>query len=262
MPLKQTSNAHKDIQATKVISFHSIKGGTGKTSLAVITANELIKREKKVLLIDSDTANHSLSFYYSYGLNLSMEDISSKNIFKVFAGEALKDNIIRVNAFAGLVHADIRLADFRSIATIRRLKKAIELNAISYDYIIIDTAPTFDNITANILYASQVLVTPVVIDTFNFQSLKYMISKIKELELTELDINFVFNQYVKEKITLKMKSLFEQDQELNPFISPKMISKRTAIKQCINDRNYDITKYRGVESYQEIKDLLKWLKLI
>ena len=47
---------------TTVISFTSIKGGTGKTHIAILLAKALAAAGKKVLLIDSDLNNSLSSF--------------------------------------------------------------------------------------------------------------------------------------------------------------------------------------------------------
>ena len=46
-----------------VVSFSSIKGGTGKTSLCIHVANYCAAAGYRVLVIDFDVQN-SLSFYY------------------------------------------------------------------------------------------------------------------------------------------------------------------------------------------------------
>ena len=45
----------------KTISFGSLKGGTGKSSLALLTARRLASAGKKVLVVDFDI-NNSASF--------------------------------------------------------------------------------------------------------------------------------------------------------------------------------------------------------
>ena len=47
----------------KVVTYSSIKGGVGKSSIAAMTANCLAASGKKVLVIDMDV-NNSMSFYY------------------------------------------------------------------------------------------------------------------------------------------------------------------------------------------------------
>jgi chromosome partitioning protein len=49
----------------KTFTFNSTKGGTGKSTLSIITLNALASAGYKCLAIDTDMINHSLSFYFN-----------------------------------------------------------------------------------------------------------------------------------------------------------------------------------------------------
>lgn len=243
----------------KTISFNSTKGGVGKSSLAIITLNALTTSGYKCLAIDTDMINHSLSFYFNAGI--PYETIKKKNVFKAFAGEGIQDNIISINDRLDLLHGDVRLSDFRSIDNFKRLKKQIQ-ELTGYDYIIIDSAPTYDNITVNVFNASDYLIIPVIPDIFNYQSVKYLFEKLTDLELSDLDTNIIFNQYEKPRtdnpdtFTNQVIDLFKQDAELSPFIGTS-ISRSPVIKKYINDREYRINERRETaKPYSEIKDFI------
>lgn len=244
----------------KTITFNATKGGTGKSTLSIITLNALTGAGYKCLAIDTDMINHSLSFYFNSGI--PFEQIQAKNIFKVFTGEAITENVLPINDRLDLLHADVRLSDFRSIETFKRLKKAMD--GLNYDYCIIDTAPTFDNLTANVLTASDTLIIPIIPDVFNYQSVKYLFGKLADLELNSLDIHVLFNQYEKPRTDNKgtysnqIIDLFTGDKTFKQFINPVRISKSNVIKKYINDRGYKInTRRETAKQYAELKDLLK-----
>lgn len=241
----------------KTIAFNATKGGTGKTTLSVIATNALVASGHKCLAIDLDMVNHSLSFYYNAGV--SFEEIQLKNIFRVFAGESVAQNTIRITDNLDLLHADVRLSDFRSIDTTKRLKK--QLAGVDYDYIIIDTAPTFDSLIVNALVASDSLIVPVVPDVFNYQAAKYLFGKLAELELP-CDVNIVINQYEKprtdnrETFSNQILELFRTDEKLSPFIGAQL-SRSPVIRKYINDRNYRINeRQETTKTYSEIKDFI------
>lgn len=243
----------------KTVSFNATKGGTGKSTLSIITLNALTASGYKCLAIDTDMVNHSLSFYYNAGI--PFDTIQDKNIFKVFIGESITDNIIPINEHLDLLHADVRLSDFRSMDSFKRLKKQIQ-DLTGYDYIIIDTAPTFDNITVNVFNASDYLVIPVIPDVFNYQSVKYLFGKLADLELSALDTSIIFNQYEKPRtdnkdtFTNQVIDIFRQDAGLSPFIGTS-ISKSNIIKRYINDRGYQINeRQETAKQYAEIKDFI------
>lgn len=244
----------------KTITFNATKGGTGKSTLSIITLTALTGAGYKCLAIDTDMINHSLSFYFNSGI--PFEQIQAKNIFKIFTGEAITENVLKINDRLDLLHADVRLSDFRSIETFKRLKKAMD--GLQYDYCIIDTAPTFDNLTANVLTASDTLIIPIIPDVFNYQSVKYLFGKLSDLELNSLDIHVLFNQYEKPRTDNKgtysnqIIDLFTGDETFKQFINPVRISKSNVIKKYINDREYKInTRRETAKQYAELKDLLK-----
>jgi chromosome partitioning protein len=244
----------------KTITFNSTKGGTGKSTLSIITLNALAGAGYKCLAIDTDMINHSLSFYFNS--RIPFETIYTKNIFHVFTGSSVKENVLPVEDHIDLLHADVRLSDFRSIETFKRLKNAME--GLDYDYAVIDTAPTFDNIIVNIFMASDILLIPVQQDIFNFQSVKYLFKKLSELDLPELDIHVILNQHEKPRsenkatYTNQLVDLFAQDEVISGFINPIHISKSSAIRKYINGQNYRLNaRAETRKPYEELKSLIE-----
>lgn len=244
----------------KTITFNSTKGGTGKSTLSIVTLNALAGAGYRCLALDTDMINHSLSFYFNRGI--PFETICEKNIFKVFTGSSIKENVIPVTDRIDLLHADVRLSDFRGIESFKRLKNAME--GLDYDYAVIDTAPTFDNIMVNVFTASDMLLIPVQQDIFNFQSVKYLFGKLAELELRELDIHIILNQYEKPRsdnkatYTNQLLDLFAGDNTISRFISPIHISKSSIIKKYINTRSSRLnSRVETKKQYDELKNLIE-----
>lgn len=94
---------------TKVISFISRKGGTGKTTNAINLASTLFTQGKKVLLIETDT-NYTINSLRQLELFKSKEDIA--NYFHLVASE---DQVVA-----------------------KEIKKLVKNG--DYDYVIIDSA--------------------------------------------------------------------------------------------------------------------------
>lgn len=73
----------------KTIAFASIKGGTGKSSLAILTANMLAQRHNRVLVIDMDVQN-STTFYY-----LDKADaVEQKNVARALQTQEAASNVL------------------------------------------------------------------------------------------------------------------------------------------------------------------------
>jgi len=114
---------------TKVISFISRKGGTGKTTNAINLATMLDSIGNKVLLIETDT-------------NYTLNTIRKMELFKTGAKE---DQL-----FAILASVDEKISE-----ELEALKKK------KYDYIILDTAgKTTDNSIKKICVSSDLVIVP------------------------------------------------------------------------------------------------------
>jgi chromosome partitioning protein len=254
----------------KTIAVHSTKGGTGKTTLSILLLNALSGAGFRCLAVDTDTVNHSLSFYLNG--DLPYELIYQKNIYTVFAGETVADNALKINERIDLLHADVRLADFRGTERLKRFRKA--LAGLDYDYVIIDTAPSFDNVIVNIFNSSDTLVIPVCQDVFNYQSLKYLFEKLSDMEVaggdapadSALDIHIVFNQYQEPRTENKqaygrqLQDLFTEDELFRPFINPCQLSRSALFRKYINDFSFRLNgRVETRKQYEEAKALIERL---
>jgi chromosome partitioning protein len=73
----------------KTIAINSIKGGTGKSTLAILLIKALTGAGFKCLVMDADSSNHSLSFFLSE--HEEVNPIQDKTIFHLFMGEPLQN---------------------------------------------------------------------------------------------------------------------------------------------------------------------------
>jgi chromosome partitioning protein len=154
---------------TTVVSFASIKGGTGKTNIAILIAKGLAAAGKRVLLIDFDL-NNSLSFHFIN--DDEMEKTKSLNIAAALSDES--NNLCDYTVPARMPGIDIiastpYLADLRTLSE-KRLKRMIPTLYGKYDICIIDCPPTYDNIVLNAVNASDYTITPVLKDLFSYNA--------------------------------------------------------------------------------------------
>ncbi len=164
------------------ITISTLKGGDGKTTLTILLGNNLAARGCKVLVVDLDP-NNSTTMYYSS----SIEDIENicieKNIFLALTRKDARSNIIgtrKVNV--DLIPSSLDLSSIRTIDT-KTLSKVISQIEDDYDYVIIDTAPTYDNHTISALYAADLIFTPVAPIKFTLSTTAYLRTKLfDELE--------------------------------------------------------------------------------
>jgi chromosome partitioning protein len=158
---------------TTVVSFASIKGGTGKTNISILLAKCIAAAGKRVLLIDSDL-NNSLSYHF---LN---EETQNKTM-RLNIAAALNDEknnlcdyaVPTITPGVDLLASTPYLADLRTISE-KRLKRMIPTLYVVYDICIIDCPPTYDNIVLNAINASDCTITPVLKDLFSYNAMVFL----------------------------------------------------------------------------------------
>jgi len=158
----------------KTICFSSIKGGTGKSSLCILTANYAASAGYSVLVTDLDIQNSATSYYLD-----SPEEADRRNIAAVFHTEHIFENILPSN-YPGidLLASSLDLVKFRAIGE-RTLKRILETSALPYDFLFIDTPPTYDNIVLNALNASDLIITPVAFSQFDYKGTLFYKAQLK-----------------------------------------------------------------------------------
>lgn len=167
----------------KVIAIANQKGGIGKTTTAVAIATILQSLNKQTLLIDTDMQCNSTDVYGAktedvatlYDLIVEKEPIDiHETIQKTPSGDIIAADRL-------LVNADIEIQK-DPVNGIYRLQEAIEDIKEQYDYIIIDTNPTVNQLLFNCLVASDSVVIPVTADRFGMVGLSQIIDTINNVK--------------------------------------------------------------------------------
>lgn len=146
----------------KKVMFALQKGGVGKTTSTVATAEILAAAGYKILVVDFDPQGNATKIItgksiYSYSGNTIMEAIRS--------GDA-KPYIVKVKDNLDLLPAEDRLAAFsRHIYTARIdnpfavLKRLLEPIEDAYDFVFVDVGPTLGDTVVNaIVYVNHIIV--------------------------------------------------------------------------------------------------------
>ena len=169
-----------------------MKGGVGKSTDAVLLANNLAARGFKVLFFDMDT-NNSSTIYYTMGI---ANEFPEQNVAEALTHRTTDDYIVssRIKNI-DIVPSSLRLFDIRSI-DYHALKKTLPEKG--YDFIIIDTAPTYDNLVMNALYAADYIFTPVQLDFFNLTTTKFLQSHLYDELPEQVEKWYLFYTFWKE----------------------------------------------------------------
>ena len=161
----QTSESKK---LSTIIAFYFSKGGVGKSRLAILLANYYAAIGKKVCVIDVDSSTHSSTDYYNIEENLEKAR-KSHNVAKL-----MFDTENEVDDFAlPTNHENIFLVpSSRNLSSMRTMNentfKKILSKPNSFDFIILDCPPAYDNFAINAIRAAHKTISPCLQDNDSF----------------------------------------------------------------------------------------------
>jgi chromosome partitioning protein len=218
-----------------VISFSSIKGGTGKTSLCIHVANYCAAAGYRVLVIDFDIQN-SLSFYYLDELSIT----DRKNLALALNTKDLIGNIVPSNCFGiDILASSFSLTNLRTIG-VNTLRRMIAETKPGYDFIFIDCAPTYDNLVQNAINASDLILTPVRLSQFDYKGALFYRDQITQDTDRVEAWRIIFNFYKvprtsnSESLRMQYESLFRDT--FQGAIIPVQIPETTLLQRSIDTR--------------------------
>lgn len=176
----------------KCIAFAHHKGGTGKTTSCINVAGELVRRGKKVLVVDMDPQANATSGlninkrYLPFSLYDALLDMCQRK------GKIRFRDVILATDIEGLHLVPSELGLARILAPMQKAKKSSRIldNALNdvrglYDYILIDTPPSYTPLLANAIVAADSIILPLDSGFFSIDSIETFAEILKNIEEEE-----------------------------------------------------------------------------
>ncbi len=169
----------------KVIAFSSLKGGVGKTTAALFTAEALANAGRRVIAIDAD-ANNNLTD--ALARDESPAHIEEHSLYRAITGrrslaECLIPTTFNINLIPGtpsLAQAGRELARDPGVC----LRFPAELKALDAEVTIIDTPPALTLELTLALYAADVVIVPVGFSRWTISAYQVVADELRLVEKT------------------------------------------------------------------------------
>ncbi|MCK5451009.1 MAG: AAA family ATPase [Candidatus Omnitrophica bacterium] len=224
----------------RIISVANQKGGCGKTTLAVNTAATLAKLGNETLLVDLDPQAHA-----TFALGYDKESSERKTSYDIFRAHfddievpydkiviSNRDKLSFVPANMMLSAAEINLGGVNGAAAI--LKNTLADPFFDkYEYVVIDSPPSFGFLTLNSMYAADTIVVPIDLSYFSFNGVNsvYRVTSLLKAETgKEPAIYFVMNIY-DQRSNFAKKLVIDAKKRIGPYLLPTKIRSSVRLRE-------------------------------
>jgi len=218
----------------RIVTIANQKGGVAKSTTAQAMTTGLLMRGHRVLLVDADSQrNTSISFGVSK---------NEANLFDVMSGEIDVRAAIHRTAQGDIIPGGrmLAFAQERFVKPGREyiFRKAFAPILDDYDFLIIDTPPSFGVITVNALTVCRDVIVPMNADLYSLtglMELNEVVSDVKEYYNSSIRIaGLLFTRYSdRSKLSRELKESFEKmAQRIGTKVFGAIIREGVAVREA------------------------------
>jgi len=220
----------------KIIAIANQKGGVGKTTTTVNLAASLGVLEKKILLIDADPQANATS-----GLGIDVENVSAGTYQLLEHTKTAEETIIKTNSpNVDLIpsHIDLVAIEIELVDKDQReymMKQAIGKLRSTYDYILIDCAPSLGLLTLNALTAADSIIIPIQCEYFALEGLGKLLNTVKSIQKIhnpDLDIEGMLLTMYDSRLRLSNQVVEEVRKHFSDMVFETIIQRNVRLSEA------------------------------
>lgn len=166
-----------------VITFLTLKGGVGKTTLALEMSKYIASKKARVLVIDLDPqANMTLALS-----EMNFNEIENQSSFYeiMFENKSFRDSLLNTKFddidLLPSTSLNALINQSRDARLISRSKRLMKQLRNQYDFIVFDCNPTSSVSHAVAVLNSDIIFSPILLDAFSIQGLNNTIQDVKNI---------------------------------------------------------------------------------
>ncbi len=183
--------AEEPVAAGSVITVFGAKGGIGKTTIATNVATALVqKTNQSAVIVDLDTRFGDVGILMDIPVERSIADLAVDE--DSITAEMVRDCLYQHNSGVYMLPAPIRPTDWRNVHA-GHIEKIVMTLTQSYDYVVLDTPGTFNDIVARALELASVVVLVATVDMASLKDTLLAIDMLRSWNFPQDKIKLVIN---------------------------------------------------------------------
>jgi chromosome partitioning protein len=191
------------VKKTQIITVANQKGGVGKTSTILSQARNLNDLGFKVLVIDTDAQSNTTKSLIEQKGEASLFDILEEKVKIENIIKKVKENIDILPANSNCSRIDMILSDstftYNPATLIREMVDHLE-----YDFILIDTNPSFSSINIACIASSDRVICPVPLAEWEIDGVEQVSKVVHGINArlkTDIKLDFLVTKFSKNETT-------------------------------------------------------------
>lgn len=174
-----------------VLTVFGAKGGIGKTTISTNLATALVqKTNQSVVVVDLDTRFGDVAILMDIPVERSIADLALPE--EEINRELLQDCIYTHNTGVTILPAPVRPTDWRSIHA-GHIERVVTLLAQTYDYVVLDTPGTFNDIVARSLELATLVLLVATVDMASLKDTLLAIDMLRSWNYPQEKVKLVIN---------------------------------------------------------------------